>query len=203
MIVQLENKLVFYVSDVSGHELRSSMVNIFLKETIDSYLLHCQNKCLSPSQILDYVNDRFNNENFPADIFITLVIGVIELDNFKVSLSNAGFQFPALVTQKEGGVSSFVCKGMPITVINRNFAYEECCYNLNSGDIIHINTDGLIEQTDNKGNRYGEDRLLQILTQNTALSPEQILKKVYHDFYKFKGDKPIQDDLTSLLIQRN
>ena len=39
-MIELEDQIIFYVSDVSGHDLSSSMLNIFLKEAVNSYLLY-------------------------------------------------------------------------------------------------------------------------------------------------------------------
>ncbi|MFW6308850.1 MAG: SpoIIE family protein phosphatase [bacterium] len=205
-VIEFEDELLFYVSDVSGHDLSSAMLNIFLKETINSYLFHTQQTLkkegLSSSSIIQHVSERFQEEGFTADYFICLVIGTIDKRSFEVSLSNAGVHFPPLINQKDGGIFSFSCSGMPVSVINENFVYENCSYKLQTGDTLIINTDGLFEQTDCNDNMYGEERLLKILPSNSGLKPDKLVNKIYEDFYEFKGNMILQDDLTSLLIQR-
>ncbi len=204
-VIELKDNLLFYVSDVSGHDLSSAMLNIFLKEAVNSYLLyhHDDKDYLSPAKIINYISARFREKVFPADYFISLVIGVISLNNFQITLSNAGIQFPPLLTLKNGGVSSLQAKGMPITLGQNYTNYQECKYCLQPGDVLHINTDGLFEQKNISGEMYGEKRLIEIILKNSALSPEIIVDKMYNDFFDFKGDIEMQDDLTSLLIQRN
>ena len=75
-VIELEDHLLFYVSDVSGHDLSSSMLNIFLKEAINSYLLYQSENpdYLSPSNIINYINERFVNKDFPADYFISCCV---------------------------------------------------------------------------------------------------------------------------------
>ncbi len=204
-VIELEDNLLFYVSDVSGHDLSSSMLNIFLKETVNSYLLyhHDDKDYLSPAKIINYISTRFGEKDFPADYFISLVIGTISLNNYQITLSNAGIQFPPLITSKNSGVSAIQCKGMPITVDQNYNNYQECKYCLQPGDVLHINTDGFFEQKNIRGEMYGEKRLIKVIFENADLSPEIIVNKLYNDFLDFKEDVQIQDDLTSLLIQRN
>lgn len=203
-VIQLENKILFYVSDVSGHDLSSSMLNIFLKEAVNSYLIYQQNEQnhLSPDEIISSINERFKLESFPADYFISLVMGIIDLKSFELELSNAGFQFPPVITKKDGSISSVVCTEMPITILEKEHECEVCTYQFQPGDTLHINTDGLIEQSGQEGNFYSEDRMIKLLSNNAGEAPDDILQELYEDFFEFKGDKELEDDLTSLLIQR-
>ncbi|MFW5890786.1 MAG: GAF domain-containing SpoIIE family protein phosphatase [bacterium] len=204
-VIELEDNLLFYVSDVSGHDLSSSMLNIFLKEAISSYLIYQQDYSdyLSPSRMIDYISERFEKKDFPVDYFISLIIGVISLNNYQITLSNAGFQFPPLISQKNGEVFALNCIGMPITIDNNYTDYNEYQYNLQPEDILHVSTDGLFEQKNNNNDMYGENRVREIISNNSNLRPESIVNKIYNDFLDFKEDMPIQDDLTSLLIKRN
>jgi len=203
-VIELENHLLFYVSDVSGHDLSSSMLNIFLKEAINSYLLYQSENpdYLSPSNIINYINERFVNKDFPADYFISLIIGVISLNDYQITISNAGFQFFPLISQKTGDVFNINCKGMPITIHNSYKNYNECKYSLQPEDILYINTDGLFEQRNKNNEMFGEKNVKNTISENSNLSPKNIIDKIYNDFLDFKGKVPITDDLTSLLIKR-
>lgn len=203
--IKTGDNVLFYISDVSGHNLSSSMLNIFLKETIDSYLLFQKESTdfLSPSNILKHIQKRFREEDFTANYFICLVLGVIDLESFEIKLTNAGVQVSPIVTQKEGDFFPISCKGMPITVFEQEKEYEECSFFLQSGDTLHLNTDGLIEQTNSSGDFYGQERLKSKLISSADLKPEQMLGELYDDFFEFKKGMPIQDDLTSFVIQRN
>ncbi len=201
--IELEDNVVFYISDVSGHDLSGSMLNIFLKETINSYLINnnvsINKKLLSPSKILNYINNRYNEETFPDDYFISLIIGVINLDTKKMRFSNAGVQFSPLLLKKDNGVVSFKCGGMPISYLNFD-NYEECKLTLNRGDAFFINTDGLLEQ-DNGEKMYGQKRLIELLNKVQGMTPDQIIEIINNDFNKFKGDLPVQDDITYLMFK--
>ncbi|MFW6007331.1 MAG: GAF domain-containing SpoIIE family protein phosphatase [Halanaerobiales bacterium] len=203
-IIELEDIIVFYISDVSGHDLSSAMLNIFLKETIQSYLIHNQKEkdMLVPAKIIHYINENFVEEKFPVNYFISMILGTIKKENFKIKLCNAGFQFLPLISREDGSVFNLFCKGRPITVLNDEVKYDECSYYFRPGDILYLNTDGIFEQTDSEGNFYDESRLIKLISKNSCINPDEILQKIYGDFFHFKQDMSIQDDLTSLLIQR-
>ncbi|MFW6269956.1 MAG: SpoIIE family protein phosphatase [Bacillota bacterium] len=203
-VLEQENKILFYISDVSGHDLSSAMLNIFLKENIHSYLIYHKEKenYLSPADIIDHVTEHFREKDFPPDYFISIIVGVLDLKNFRVRLSNAGFQYPPLITGNDGSISTIFCKGRPVTILNGNIDYPECSYFLQPGDTLCLNTDGLFEQTNIKAEFYGEKRVVKLLYENADLGPETILNKIYNDFFNFKEGTRLQDDLTSLLIQR-
>ncbi|MFW5873610.1 MAG: GAF domain-containing SpoIIE family protein phosphatase, partial [Bacillota bacterium] len=67
-LIEYKNNLVFYVSDVSGHDLSSSLLNIFLKEAVNSFLLMeiGSPEETSPAKILEYISYRFSEEDFSA-----------------------------------------------------------------------------------------------------------------------------------------
>ena len=203
--IKLENHLIFYISDVSGHDLSGSMLNIFLKETINTYLISKNisknEKALNPAKILKYINQRYNEETFPADYFICLLLGIMDLNSREIRFSNAGIQFSPLLLNADGAINSFNCGGMPISFVSFG-EYDVCNFTLKAGDIFFINTDGLLEQNNSK-ELYGQQRLMELLAESRNQSPDQIIEKIYQDFKNFRGDIPVQDDITYLLLKHN
>ena len=203
--IQVENHLIFYISDVSGHDLSGSMLNIFLKETINSYLISknipANEDLLNPANILNYINKRYSEETFPDDYFICLIIGVMDLETKNIKYSNAGIQTPPLLLKKGEGISSFSCGGMPISFVSFE-DYDVCSFTFQKDEIFFINTDGLLEQSNSK-ELYGQQRLMELLAESRNQSPDQVIEKIYQDFKNFRGDIPVQDDITYLLLKHN
>ncbi len=210
-IIELKGQLLFYLSDVTGHGLDSSMLNIFLREKIKNYLLyeHISNKKLEASELIDYVVNKYREENFPDDYFICLLVGVLDVENMEVFFSNAGFQFPPKLISNTGDVSSVFCKGLPISsAFDRGLfmefagpSYQTTKIALEKGDTLFLMTDGLIEETVD-GEIYGEKRLENVLVNNYKSSAKVINDKVKNDFRKFSGSTTGQDDLTFFTLKR-
>ena len=207
-VIDYGKKLLFYVSDVSGHDLTGSMLNIFLKENLNTYLhsnlsSDYNNNKLSPANIMNYLSSRFKEKNFPADYFISLIIGTIDKENYKVTINNSGFQFLPLVTKENGDIFNIFCKGMPITGLKGDMDYDEVTYHLKPKETLHIHTDGIFEQKNQKGKFYKDTKVWKLISDSSHLKPEKIVERLYEDFYEFKKGISQQDDVTSFLIQRD
>ena len=204
--IELDNQLIFYVSDVSGHDLSGSMLNIFLKETINSYLIANNQTVdlISPPEILKFINKHFKEESFPADYFICLIMGVINIETKQVRFANAGIQFSPLLIESGNRVSTFACGGLPISIASAelDFAYQECQFKLQDQDMFLLYTDGLIEQTNGR-ERYGTERLQQVLVNSQTSQATAVIEEINGDFNQFRGEMAMQDDVTQMLIQHN
>ncbi|MFN2362921.1 MAG: GAF domain-containing SpoIIE family protein phosphatase [Halarsenatibacteraceae bacterium] len=204
-LIEYKNSLVFYISDVSGHDLSSSMLNIFLKEAINSFLLLELGtpENISPAKILEYISYRFSKENFSADYFISLVIGIIDLDSYEMRVSNAGFHFLPLIINSEGDIVNINHQGLPIANIGDNLKFSEVNLTLEKGDGLFLYTDGLAEQVNAAGEMFGEEKIIKVLSRYYDNAPAEIIDKVGYDFRKHRANKTIADDITVLMIKRD
>ncbi len=210
-VLKIDNQLLIYLADVSGHGLDGSMMNIFLRETINNYLLykHQENSTLKPSNLISYVAEKYNNESFPADYFICLLVGVVDIEKMEVSFANAGFQFPPIKVLNSGEAFTLSCGGMPISSVITGSLFKEI-YNSGSqeekislveGESIFLTTDGLLEEVVAE-EVYGKERLNKVLAKNYKYPADLITLKVKRDFKSFAHSLSAQDDLTFLTLKR-
>lgn len=66
-VIQVENKLVFYLSDVSGHGLDSSMLSFFIKHTVKQFLSFSTSSSIAPTKVLRYLALEFMKESYPEE----------------------------------------------------------------------------------------------------------------------------------------
>ncbi len=50
---------------------------------------------------------------------------------------------------------------------------------------------------------YTAERLIKLLSNNSNKAPDQVIETIYHDFNNFKGDTPVQDDVTYLILKHD
>jgi serine phosphatase RsbU (regulator of sigma subunit) len=62
-------------------------------------------------------------------------------------------------------------------------------------------TDGVIDQTDNSGHDYTEQRLWGLLKMHGGLTPQQLSGKLAVDLASFRGDAPQRDDITFVIMK--
>lgn len=204
--IQLEGKLLFYLSDVSGHDLSASLLNIFLKETINSYIIEHQNqnKEINISDLIEFINYRYRQENFNPEYFICLILGTININNFQLELINAGIHIPPVIIKNNGQLNKITCGGMPISMTSQsNNMYSVCSHKLVAGETLFLTTDGFIESRDHTNEQFGYTKMEKILKNNYDISSNNLMKEFVDDFNIFLGDSTNQDDLTALAIKHN
>ena len=112
---------------------------------------------------------------------------------------NAGHNNPIL-RRNSGAIEYLVAGGLPLG-IRAEAAYESGSAILQTGDWLVIFTDGLIEALNERGEEYGELRLLETLHSGAASSPDELLRRMLGDVDAFAGATPQHDDITCMLVK--
>jgi PAS domain S-box-containing protein len=205
-LIKIDDLLIFYIVDVTGHNLDGAILNIFVRGAIDSFLLSnpIEQDEIIPSDIIEFIIKEFKRENFPADYFICLEVVILNLDNMKLKLANAGIQVPPLIVTTSDKIKEVDCIDLPISAVIGldKYEFKEEVINLQPGDSLFLSTDGLIEQTSN-GEQYGMNRFKEVISSQHYLSLEVILEEVMKDFYNFSGTREGKDDLTIFSLHYN
>jgi PAS domain S-box-containing protein len=114
-VIQKDKKLIFYLSDVSGHGLDGAMLSVFVKHTIKGYLAFSPDNSISPANILRYLTKQFAQESYPEEYFICIFIAVLDLKSMELTYSGAGFQDTPFVRLGSGDKLRLTSKGLFIT----------------------------------------------------------------------------------------
>ena len=150
----------------------------------------------SASEILTYT-DRLVAEKNPAGMFVTVWLGIVDLNTGYVNACNAGHDYPAIMTERDGYTIEKVQHGPPIGFIP-GMDFIEYDYSLKPGDRIFLYTDGLPEAKAVNGDRFGTDRMLELLNKNKDKSNKDIVKLMKNSVFGFAGDEPQFDDITMM-----
>jgi sigma-B regulation protein RsbU (phosphoserine phosphatase) len=119
-----------------------------------------------------------------------------------LSLANAGMTKPILLTN--GDVKFLDSEGprLPIGIVE-NVKYKEALYELKSGDLLILTTDGITEAQNSKRILFGENRLkehLLKLNKNNCTAAE-IKNSIIQEVKKFTKSEKQSDDLTIVAIR--
>ena len=187
--------LVFMVADVSGKGIPAALFMMKCKTLINSIA----ETELSPAKILTEANERLCEGN-EVEMFVTVWLGVLELESGKLTYANAGHNFP-LLARADGSfeyvrhTSGLVLAGM------EGIRYKEFETRLGSGDVIFLYTDGVTESIDGAQNAYGDDRLLSVLNGLPDRKPSALVRGVTSDLQDFTRNEPQFDDVTMLALR--
>ena len=201
-LIEIENYLLFYVVDITGHGIDGAMLNVFVRETINSFLRSNSKENLSTKKILEFLANKYQEEGFPDDYFLCIMLGILNKDTMEITYSNAGIHIPPLLSTLDNEVSSLTLSSLPISTAFdvEKLHINEGKFSLEPNNSLLITTDGLIEET-HEEKLYGRERLASLFNQNSHLSAEEITQKIKEDFQVFTGELTSQDDITFLIIK--
>jgi serine phosphatase RsbU (regulator of sigma subunit)/anti-sigma regulatory factor (Ser/Thr protein kinase) len=187
-----ETHQVLVIADVSGKGIPASLFMMKGKTLIRNYAMAGN----SPSKILQMANEELCDGN-DAEMFITVWVGILDLETGIMTCGNAGHEYPAVM--RKGGKfelvmdrHDFVLGGMP------GIPYRESRISLQPGDSIFVYTDGVTEATDSEKQLYGTERMLDALNRTTEMTPKERIACVRKDIDAFVGEAPQFDDITML-----
>jgi serine phosphatase RsbU (regulator of sigma subunit)/anti-sigma regulatory factor (Ser/Thr protein kinase) len=201
-VVQLGNKMIIYLSDVTGHGVDGAMLSMFLKHTIRGYLSFSPEEKIHPEKILHYLSKQFRQKNLPVEYFICIFMAVLDMETMELAYTAAGFQDAPLVRLGNGERLRLISKGLflspafPDELLN----LREESIRLTPGTTVFFNTDGLTEQS--AGNLHYGSRLPDIFHEHSHLPPQLIIRAILEDFRKFNSGSLLgRDDITFLVLQ--
>lgn len=187
-----DNHLALVMADVSGKGIPAAMFMVIAKTLIKD---HAQ-LGLSPAEVFTRCNNILCEGN-EAGLFVTAWMGILDLTSGNLVYANAGHNPPVMMIDGQTSYlktnPGFVLAGL------EGFKYKEFEMKLSRGDKLFLYTDGATEATNLNDELYGEDRLLDCLSNlPKGTNCSDALHAVRADIDKFVGEAEQFDDLTLL-----
>lgn len=190
-----ESHLAIVMADVSGKGVPAALFMVIGKTLIKDHTQPGRDL----GEVFTEVNDLLCESNSEG-LFITAFEGVLDLVSGEFTFVNAGHEIP-FICKKDGSYEPYKIRAGFVLAGMEGMRYKCGTMQLSPGDRLFQYTDGVTEATDKDGRLYGMSRLGEILAQNAALPPTELLVKVKEDIDAFVGDAPQFDDITMLCLE--
>lgn len=189
-----ENRLYFAIGDVSGKGVPASLFMAITR----SLFRTLSSGVTSPADIVVKMNNSVAENNESA-MFVTLIVGILDLSTGVLKYCNAGHNPPVLV-HRDGRVEFMKVKTNLFVGVMDKYEYEEEEITLERGTKIFLYTDGVTEAENGKHELYSDQRLLDTLAGNASSDVRRTIDAVLASVAAHvKGADP-SDDLTMLVI---
>ena len=193
-----DTHLGVYIADVSGHGVAASILTVFLRTAISK-------RIKSPSEALGKLFHEFRTNNLGPELYITVFYAIFDLENKILKYSNAGHNaVPVLFNKNRKDKQALLeLSGIPLSTWVDSTKYEENCIKVEPGDRLFLHTDGLMDIANDKMERYGHDRVNNVL-KNCPDDHNDALGMILKDAYEFAGieDSSKQcDDITLSIVE--
>jgi serine phosphatase RsbU (regulator of sigma subunit) len=185
--------LTLCVADVSGKGAKAALISATLRGLLDEI----SEKAMDPAVLLRHLNARLYDA-LPAEMFVTMFYGRLDLDSGDLHYASAGHDPPVL------------CRGMtierlpptaPALGIMRDLPGRTEMNVLQRGEILLLYTDGLTTARYPPDGRLGEERLAAWLQDRGSLPARELVSELMTLACPQTGAPP-EDDVAIVALRR-
>ena len=189
------DKVYFCVGDVSGKGIPASLFMSVTKALLTKILDQ-------DDQTKDIVT-RVNNElslNNDSNMFVTLIIGIMDLNTGKLLITNAGHNLPYVKKQSGELICLEEVQG-PLVGTFEGVEFKQQSIDMDEGDMVVFYTDGVTEALNIRDEFYDDDRLKDLLEKNEFETAKDMTNSIFRSVLRFIGRADQFDDITILSFQ--
>ena len=187
-----DEKLFFCIGDVSGKGVPASLVMAVTRTLFRNIATHIA----EPSHIVETMNMSISEGN-DNNMFVTLFVGVLDLDTGHLHYCNAGHDAPYIQTEL------LPCDAnLPVGVM-QEWSFSDQETTLKSNTMIFLYTDGLTEAENSSQAQFGEERVTDVIKThlNDSCSPQKLIEDMTEAVHQFVCGTEQSDDLTMMAIK--
>ena len=190
-----DHKLYFAVGDVSGKGVPASL---FMAQATRLFQTLAK-QGMTPAEICTRINDALSGEDNEGNMFVTMFLGLLDLESGHLWFCNAGHNPPILADPGKGCDFIQMHPNAPIGVLpGLEFQGDEI-ENI-KGRPLFVYTDGLNEAENPAHEQFGDDRLLAFLRSCSFESARQVIQDITADIDKHRNGAEPNDDLTMMCL---
>ena len=192
-----DKKTLFLIADGSGHSVHAALLSIMFSLSLE----HQITKGHEPGALTGRINDELH-AYFLDNMFFTAFSALVDQEAMTLTYTTAGHPAQYLLSPSRKEVIRLKTPGIPLCV-QTGVDFAEESVEIRTGDKLILFTDGIYECFNDCGEKFGEERLRDLLSENMELSPAELKQKIVRHIEIYNGrileaDLGHQDD--SILI---
>jgi serine phosphatase RsbU (regulator of sigma subunit) len=199
-VLQQDGRVKIGIGDVTGHGLESGVLMIMVQTAVRTLL---ESHETDPKKFLSILNRTIyqNVQRMQSDKSLTLCL--LDYEDGMLRVSGQHEEMIVVRQGKEVERIDTMDLGFPIGLeedITDFIAYTDV--KLDSGDVVVLYTDGIIEAENIGGIHYGLERLIELIKENSRRSAHQIRHAVLSDVRHHIGEQKVFDDITLVVLKQ-
>lgn len=186
------------IADVSGHGVGPSLIMASAR----AMLRVMAEAGSEPNEILSLLSETIYPD-LKENLFITFLIIALDPERNELVFANAGHGPVLHYHRKTDEFTTLNATGLPVGV------FEECEFppsevvSLAPGDCVLLMTDGAFELPNACEEKFGVDRIKQLIRENCEFSAQQIVETLRKAITAFNPNQLPPDDITLLILKRS
>lgn len=193
-----EEHLCFTLGDVAGKGVPAALFMVITKELISNNVLLGN---LSPADVMTWINKMLYRGN-PSAMFVTLVIGILNVTTGEVHYANGGHVPPIFVGCEDGLCYKKELSG-PVVGAIPGISYKDISVTLQPGEAFFLCSDGVTEAMNEEDELFSDARLLEDFARIKENSSKEVVEGILSEVKIHAGNAPQSDDIAMLMIRWN
>ena len=183
-------RLLFCIGDVSGKGVPAALLMAVMRSMFRSEA----HRGDSAAEIVETMNRNLCEEYTGGD-FVTMFVGILDLNSGCLDYCNAGHEQPVVAGQPLDIKSNLPVGALP------DWSFEGQQTQLKPGDMLFLYTDGLSEAKNNEDELFGRKRVRQLASEQSNGTAQQLIEIMEAEVHRHAGDAKQNDDITMLAIK--
>jgi len=197
-VVLDDKRIGIIVADVVGHGIAAAL--LMAKVSAESRFALATSD--SAVEAVAKMNNSLSGMNI--DRFVTLAIGLLDLETNKLCIVNAGHMPPIVRTAATGAITQIAIEeaGLPLGILE-DYEYESVEIDIAPGDIVVMYTDGINEAMNSAGDQLTTEKMIEEIQISQAKTPQAVGDQICQAVARHAGNFPAIDDMCVVCIGRN
>ena len=192
-----DERLCFAVGDVSDKGVPAAL---FMVKT-NTLLRSVAGEVDDLQTIMARVNQELSRDN-EACMFVTLIVGILDLKTGDYVLANGGHNAPVLM-KADGSCAYIESDTGPALGFDESAEFPVMRSRLNPGDTLLLYTDGVTEAFDDRDEMYSDERLVEVLAGMRPAGATVTTQELLRSVQDFAGNHGQSDDITIVALRNS
>ncbi|MEO5800810.1 MAG: GAF domain-containing SpoIIE family protein phosphatase [Gemmatimonadales bacterium] len=182
------------LGDVSSHGFAAAIIAAQVMATAG---IHA-NSTTPPDETLARMHDSLRDELSNTEMYLSVFYGILDPTAGRITYTNAGHPY-AFRLPRFGEIERLAPTAPPLGLVDAGGFGRKIVPWRFTQDLLILFTDGLVDQQNAQGERFGEARVLARLEAERARAPEELKEMLLAEVGEFGGRST--DDRTLLILR--
>jgi sigma-B regulation protein RsbU (phosphoserine phosphatase) len=145
--------------------------------------------------------NRYLLATMPSDMFVTLILAVLDVSTGEIHYVNAGHLPPLVLAAPDAEPMRFTNSG-PVLGLLPDIQFEDHKVHIEPGSVLAVFSDGVTEATDASGKMFHQRRVVESLQEGWHPSATHMLEHLLQSVERFSKSVEQADDISVILLRR-
>ena len=198
-----DDQVGLVIGDVTGHGFHTGLMVAMASSCLHTQIRADYSLTSVMSAMSDMVYGAVQSDLYSdlvSPLYMTFCYIIVDLRNQTVSFSNAGHNYPYHYRASTKQLNSLESNACTLGILEYQ-DYEVNQLKWEAGDILVFYSDGIVEAQNKEQEDFGEERLKQLVMENSDLPPTQMREAILQEVYDFGQDVTQADDITLMIVR--